>query len=212
MKIVKELASIALLVAFVPGASMAEEFAIDRNHSSINFSVFHQGYSNLHGWFREFTGTLVFDPAAPEKSRVKVDVDISSIDTNQNTRFPSGAASRDETLKGPGFFNVKEFPTMTFESTAVEKTGEKTGVMTGNLTLLGVTKPVSFDVTFHRMAPNPTPTFKDILTVGFSLRGKLNRSDWGMKAFIPFLSDEVSIVIEAEAWQKDQWAKFWNKS
>ena len=211
MKIVKALFCIAALLGAFLLPAAAEEFVIDRNHSSVIFSIGHQGYTNLFGWFREFSGNVSFDPAAPEKTKVKVAVDTTSIDTNQNTRFPSGTASRDETLKGPGFFNVKEFPTMTFESTSVEKTGDKTARLNGNLTLLGVTKPVALDITFNKLAPNPTPTFKDILTAGFSLRGKLNRSDWGMKAFIPFLTDEVAIIIEAEAWQKDQWAKFWGK-
>ena len=211
MSIAKTLPIVGLMLASLIKPIAAEEFLLDGIHTEMIFSVNHQGYSQLYGWFREFSGEISFDQAAPEKARLKIVVDTASIDTNQTKRYPNGAASRDETLRGPGFFNVKEFPTMTFESTLVEKTGDNTGRLNGNLTLLGVTKPMVFDVTFNKIAPNPTPTFKDILTMGFSLRGKLKRSEWGMKAFIPFVGDEVSLIIEAEAWQKDQWLKFWGK-
>lgn len=171
MRATKTLPIGGLLLAALAGPIAAEEFLIDGIHTEVIFSVAHQGYSQLFGWFREFNGEISFDPAAPEKTKVRVVVDTASIDTNQSKRYPNGTASRDETLRGPGFFNVKEFPTMTFESTSVEKTGDKTGRLNGNLTLLGVTKPIVFDVTFNKLAPNPTPTFKDILTMGFSLRG-----------------------------------------
>ena len=211
MSITKTLPVAGLLLAALTGPIAAEEFLIDGIHSEMIFSVAHQGYSQLYGWFREFGGEISFDPAAPEKTKVKVVVQSASIDTNQSKRYPDGTASRDETLKGPGFFNVKEFPTMTFESTSVEKIDDKTGRLNGNLTLLGATKPVVFDVTFNKLAPSTTPTFKDILTMGFSLRGKIKRSEWGMKTFVPFIGDEVSLILEVEAWQKDQWHKFWGK-
>ena len=97
----------------------------------------------------------------------------------------------------PDFLNVAEFPEMTFKSTALEKTGDKTGKVTGDLTLLGVTKRVTMDVTFNKVAPNPFN--KNTPTAGFEAHAVIKRSDFGMKAEIPNIGDEVDISIDAQA-------------
>ena len=93
------------------------------------------------------------------------------------------------------FFNAKEFADMTFQSTGVEQTGNKSGKLMGDLTLLGVTKPVTLDVTFNRLAPNS----KNIVIAGFSATGEIKRTDFGMTYGLKGIGDKITILIEAEA-------------
>jgi polyisoprenoid-binding protein YceI len=182
---------IAVTVAsFVGGAAQAaDKYALDPMHTFVVFKVTHLGYIHVVGWFTAVAGELTFDPADVTKSTLNVTIKTASIDTH----FPQ----RNKDLMSPDFLNVAEFPEMTFKSTAIEKTGDKTGKVTGNLTLLGVTKPVTMDVTFNKIAPNPfnnnTPT------AGFEAHTAIKRSDFGMKAAIPSVGDEVDISIDAEA-------------
>ena len=186
-----------------PAAGQSVTYAVDITHSSFVFSANHLGYTNVFGLFRDWGGEFTFDPAAPEKATVKIEVKTESIDTNdRRMQAQGGRRGRDEHLRSADFFNVKEFPTMTFQSTKVEKTGEKTGKLHGNLTLLGQTKPAVFDVTFHKVAPHPVPAYNKAMTSGFSIRGTIKRSDWGMKFGVPGVSDEIALFIEIEAQEK----------
>lgn len=188
-------------VASVPAA--AETFRVDPLHSSFVFSANHIGYTNVFGLFREWGGEFVFDPRAPEKTKVKIEVKTASLDTNDGRlQAQGGVRGRNEHLRSADFFNVKEFPTMTFESTKVEKTGEKTGKLHGNVTLLGVTKPAVFDITVNKVAPHPSPAAKGAMGAGFTITGKIKRSDWGMKFGVPAVGDEVTLYIGVEAQEK----------
>jgi polyisoprenoid-binding protein YceI len=180
----------ALALVSISGAQAAERFVIDQTHSNFAFMVNHLGYSNMIGRFTQFSGEFTFDEKDLAANQVKISIDTKSIDTNHQRR--------DDHLRSPDFFNVAEFPAMTFQSTKVEKTGEKTGKLTGNLTLLGVTKAVTFDVTFNKMAPHPLPQYKQVLTAGFSGRGTIKRTDFGMKYAAPALGDEIQILVEIE--------------
>jgi polyisoprenoid-binding protein YceI len=151
--------------------------------------------------FREFEGELTFDDKNPTATKVKLSIKTDSIDTRDNKRA-DGARSRDEHLRSPDFFNAKEFATMTFESTKVETTDGKSGKLHGNLTLLGQTKPVTLDVTFNKMAPHPLPQYKKVMTAGFSLRGTIKRSDFGMKFAVPAVGDDIALMLEVEAMEK----------
>ena len=182
---------IAIVVASFLGAvaQAADKYALDPMHTFVVFKVTHLGFIHVVGWFTAVAGELTFDPADVTNSALNVTIKTASIDTH----FPQ----RNKDLMSPDFLNVAEFPEMTFKSTAVEKTGDKTGKVTGNLTLLGVTKPVTMDVTFNKVAPNPfnnnTPT------AGFEAHAVIKRSDFGMKAYIPNVGDEVDISIDSEA-------------
>lgn len=191
----------AALAAGLAAPATAANFAIDKMHTSLVFMVNHLGYSNVVGWFRDFEGEFSFDPAKPTEAKVRLVIKTESLDTNDGKRA-DGARSRDEHLRNPDFFNVKEFPTMTFVSTKVETADGKTGKLHGNLTLLGQTKPVVLDVTFNKMAPHPLPAYKGILTAGFSVRGTIKRSDWGMKFAVPALGDEIMLILEVEGAEK----------
>jgi polyisoprenoid-binding protein YceI len=190
-------------LAAAPAAAQSVTYAVDITHSSVVFSANHIGYTNVFGMFREWGGEFTFDPAAPEKTTVKIEVKTESIDTNdRRVQAQGGRRGRDEHLRSADFFNVKEFPTMTFQSTKVEKTGEKTGKLHGNITLLGQTKPVVFDVTFNKVAPHPVPAYNKVMTSGFSIRGTIKRTDFGMKFGVPAVSDEIALFIEIEAQEK----------
>lgn len=172
-------------------AIAADAYALDKPHTQIKFSVVRGGWTRIAGMFQKFDGTIMFDEADVSKSSVEATIDTSSIFT--------GFAKRDAHLRSPDFFNAKEIPTMTFKSTKVEKTGAKTGKMSGMLTMLGVTKPVTLDVTFNRKAAHPRN--KKTFT-GFSAKGSINRSDFGMKFILKAVTDKVDIEIEALAVKK----------
>lgn len=176
------------LAAAAPATAAPVSYKIDPAHLSVAFIVDHLGFSKLIGRFNSATGDVTFDKDAVEKSSVSVAIDTASVDTNH--------AKRDEHLRSPDFFNAKEFPKMTFKSTKIEKTGERTGKLHGDLTMLGVTKPVVLDVTFNKDGVSPASKLE---TAGFSARGTVKRSDFGMKYGVPAIGDEIQLLIEAEA-------------
>ncbi len=179
-------ASLAILGAAAP--AVAADYKIDPNHTHVLFLVNHLGFSNMIGLFSDTTGTIGFDPTTPAASKLNIDVKTESLQ--------SQFAPRDADLKGADWFNVAEFPDMTFVGKTFTKKDDKTGEVTGDLSLLGVTKPVTLEVTLNKSGVRPTDKAE---TIGFSARGSLNRSDFGMKTFIPYISDKVDLIIETEA-------------
>ncbi len=190
MKLVKLISAAAVVFAFStayqPTAQAADTFVLDKPHTQIKFSVDRGGWTRIAGWFGKFDGSVTFDEADVSKSSVNATIQTASLDT--------GFAKRNAHLRSPDFFSVKEFPTMTFKSTKIEKTGAKTGKMTGDLTLHGVTKSVTLDVVFNRKSPHPRS--KKIFA-GFTAKGKINRADFGMKFILKAVSNEVQIEIQA---------------
>jgi polyisoprenoid-binding protein YceI len=182
--------AVVLAVFALAPARAAETFKIDKDHSNIVFLVDHLGYSKMVGRFTEFEGQFTFDEANLAANKVTVTIKAESVDTNHK--------ARDDHLRSVDFFNAKEFPTLSFVSTRVEKTGEKTGKLHGNVTLLGVTKPVVLDVTFNKRAEHPLPRYNKLMTAGFSARGSLKRSDFGMKFALGGVGDEIQLIIEVE--------------
>lgn len=167
------------------------QYAFDKDHTSIVFHVNHLGFSNFQGEFQQFDGTLVFDADKPQNSSVEVKVDVNSVDTD--------VAKLDDHLKSPDFFDANKFPSMVFKSKSIDVTGEKTGKITGDFTMLGVTKEVTLDVTLNKAADHP---MMKVPAVGFSATGKIKRSDFGMNTYVPAVADEVVISIETEAHAK----------
>lgn len=191
MRLAKLLAlpAVATTLLLQAPAEAADKYQLDPVHTFVVFKVTDLGYAHVVGWFTDVAGELTFAPADVSKSELSVTIKTGSIDTHHE--------QRNKDLMSPDFFNIAEFPEMTFKSTSIEKTGEKTGKVTGDLTLLGVTKPVTLDVTFNQIAPNPfnnnTPT------AGFEAHTVIKRSDFGMKAYIPNIGDEIDISIDAQA-------------
>lgn len=172
----------------VPAFAAPVAYKVDPAHTSVAFIVNHLGFSNLIGRFNTSTADLSFDKDAVEKSSLSVTIDAASVDTNH--------AKRDEHLRSPDFFNAKEFPKLTFKSSKIEKTGDNTGTLTGDFTMLGVTKPVVLTVTFNKEGVSAASKME---TAGFSARGTIKRSDFGMKYGVPYIGDDIQLLIEAEA-------------
>ena len=128
------------LMLTVPGLALAEDYVIDTKgaHAFIQFRIQHLGYSWLYGRFNDFEGSFSYDEKQPEKSGIEVTIDMASIDSNH--------AERDKHLRGEDFFDVEKFPEARFVSTAFEDNGDGTATLTGDLTLKGVTRPVTIDV------------------------------------------------------------------
>lgn len=164
----------------------AAEYKFDTVHSQILFSATHMGFSHSHGSFVDFDGTLEFDEKNIAKSKVKVTIQTDSINLNDKTW--------NDHMKDKKWFNVIKFPTMTFESTSVVPTGDKTFDLIGDLKLLGVSKPVTLNVTLNKVGP-----FFGKEKAGFSATGTIKRTDFGMKTFVPNIADEIPIRIEVEA-------------
>ena len=150
----------------------ADSFKIDPVHSSVLFSIKHLGVTDFYGGFNEIAGTVSFDSAAPSKSSVQLTVPVESL----ATRNPK----RDQHLKSPDFFNAKQFPTLAFKSTKVEGTGT-TYKVTGDFSLHGVTKPVTFVLSGGKTAEFP----KGVKRTGFSTDFVLKRSEFGVGEKVP---------------------------
>lgn len=172
----------------------------DPNHTSLTWTLNHLGYSNYTARLMGVDATLTLDPVNPANSRIDATIDPLSVATNypgdyKATHGDSPYASFDEAIgKGEGFLNGAKFPTITFKSTAVEQTGPKTAKVTGDLTFLGVTKPVVLEAAYVGDAAQHPMTKAGV--IGFSAVGKFNRSDFGM-AKGP-LGDEVTIRFDGE--------------
>ncbi len=186
------LAFLALLLAAAPAVAATDKYAFDPAHTQILFSISHLGFSHSHGRFNTFDGSFAFDEKAPASSAINVSIDTGSIDM--------GSKEWDDAVKAEALLNAKKFPKMTFRSTSVAVTGDKTGIVTGDLTLLGVTKPVTLDVTYNKSGNHP---YTKNMLAGFTATGTLKRSDFGMIKYLPDVGDEVSITIEVEGIRQD---------
>ena len=181
------LLSLALLSAAVP-AFAAETYKFDPNHTNIVWRANHFGFSNPDGKFVGVSGTVTLDEAAPANSKVDVTIPVTSLVT--------GLPKFDEHLQSADFLDVAKFPAATFVSDKVELTGADTAKVHGTLTLHGVSKPLVLDVKLNKIAPNPMSNIK---TAGFTASTVIKRSDFGISAYVPNVSDDVTIHIEAEA-------------
>jgi polyisoprenoid-binding protein YceI len=187
----KSLLTTGLLAATLSsGAALAApaNYTIDMAHTSAVFNINHLGFSTMFGRFGKLDGTLVLDTDNIENSSVKMVIDTESVTTFHE--------KRDEHLRSPDFFNAAEFSEMTFESIKITKTGENTATLEGELTLLGVSKPVVLDMTINKIGPHP---FTQAPMAGFSASGTIKRSDFGMGYGLPAIGDEVSLRLDVEA-------------
>lgn len=188
--------AVPLLLGTVAGTTRAAVFEVDAAHSSIGFSIRHL-FTMVPGRFEKFTAAINYDEAAPEKSNVGVTIDAASVTTDVD--------KRDAHLKSPDFFNVEKFPTLTFKSTKVEKTDQKNVYnVTGDFTMLGVTKPVTVQVEVLGVGSDGMGNTKG----GFQVNGSLNRKNFGMiwnkvlDTGNTILGDEVKFQVSIEAVKK----------
>jgi len=178
----------ASVAGFAPVPAKNGTYKIDPRHSQILFEIQHMKLSDFFGRLGPVSGTLVFDPDAPEKSTLDAAVDMMTIDTH--------VPQLDKELVD--FFKGATFPSATFKATGITRTGEDTGTVTGDLTLAGVTKPVTLNVTF-KGARNPPIPFQPY-RIGFNATATIKRSDFDLTHTIwsGIVADEVTLLIEAE--------------
>ncbi len=169
----------------------AGAYQLEKPHGSLTFRVKHLGLSHYTARFADFDATLDFDPKAPAASHVKAIINPLSVRTD-NAADPGW----DKRL-GQDMMKGADFPQIVFESTTIETTGPFTGKVTGALTLAGVTKPVTLDVTYNGGMASAA-LYAGRPAVGFSARGTLKRSDFGLTRYADFVGDEVEFIIEAE--------------
>ncbi|MGI4878487.1 MAG: YceI family protein [Janthinobacterium lividum] len=164
----------------------AGSYTIDPGHTKVLFSIVHMGFTDYYGQFPGTTGTAVLDPRNPGADRVDVTVPVRTVSTTN--------ATLDGELVAPDWFDAAKFPTMHFVSTSVTPTGPGTARVAGDLTLHGVTRPVVLDAIFKGSGVNP---LNKSYTTGFTISGKILRSEFGVSKYIPMLSDAVDLIISA---------------
>lgn len=188
---VRFFAAAAAAVIALPALASANEYSIDGSHSSVGFSVKHMMVSTVRGEFGKVEGKVTLDDKNPQNSKFEATIDATTI----NTREPK----RDEHLRSADFFDVEKFPTLSFKSTKVQRAGKNKFKVTGDLTMHGVTKPVTLDV------ESPTTEYKDgwgNLKRGATATAKVKRSDFGLtwnkalEAGGVMVSDEVQIQLD----------------
>jgi len=187
-----------LAACLVPAAACAapETYTLDPAHSIPSFSISHIGMSTVTGLFGNATGKFTIDRAA-KTGALEVHVPTPTISTG-DTKRGDGKRSRDEHLRSADFFNVAEYPEMSYKSTRFNFTGDKVESIEGNLTLLGVSRPIKLVAASVNCGPNPF-TKKDMCGGDFS--AMLKRSEFGLKYGLPAISDEVKLMIAVEAYK-----------
>jgi len=183
-----------LVVALFTAAAWAQgsEWQIDPAHTTVAFTVRHMGISNVHGRFTKVSGSAVVNDNDPSKDSVNATIDATSIDT--------GVEMRDNDLKSANYFDVAQFPTITFKSKSVSKSGDGKLKIVGDLTIHGVTKEVTLDVDGPSAPAKMGPNLKR----GLSATTSVNRKDFGVGAKTPsaMVGEDIKIELDVELGQK----------
>ena len=188
----------ATVLAFMAQAASATTFTLEPNYTQGVLRWNHLGFSYPAAQFAQGTGTLEFDEKDPTMSSISVTIPIASMNT--------GVPELDERLRSGDFFEAAKYPTATFVSTRVEKgMGMNHFKVTGNLTIRKVTRPVVLDVTLLKTGKNVRT---EVATIGFDAKGTLKRSDFGLGAFVPQVSDEVQLLVTTQAAESKAYAAF----
>jgi polyisoprenoid-binding protein YceI len=174
-------------IVTAPAQVQAGVYKLDSDHGKITWSVTHFGFSTYIGQFATVNATLKVDPKNLGATVLDATIDTNSLGTLN--------PALDKHMKSPDFLDTAKFPTATFKATKVTQTGDKTADIAGDLTLHGVTKPVVVQATFNQAGPNPmVKTYQ----LGFAGSARIKRSDFGITSYVPAISDEVTLTIEAE--------------
>ncbi|MGY3232662.1 polyisoprenoid-binding protein YceI [Luteibacter sp. HA06] len=188
MRALRYVALAGLLATAGTAAAAPVTYKLDPGHTMVLFSWNHFGFSNPTANLGQVDGTLVYDEAAPTKSTVEATLPLAGLDTF--------VPKLDEHLKSADFLDAAKFPTVTFKSTKVTSAGKDKLKVVGDLTVHGVTKPVTLHVTVNKVGPHP---MMKVQTAGFDATATIKRSDFGVGAYVPNVSDEIKIRITTEA-------------
>lgn len=184
----KPIAAALLAASFAaPAFAAPQPVEIDLSHTRVWFYVNHLGFSDMYGDFTKFDIDLKVDPENLANSTVRASIDTSTVDMRHE--------GLNKHLKNADFFNVEQHPSMSFETTGVTQNGEGKLAVAGNLTLLGVTKPVTLDVTVNKIGEHP---MRKTPWVGFNATATIKRSDFGMSYGVPAVGDDIKISIGLE--------------
>lgn len=190
----KSFVAAAALAAVSATAAWAapEKYLLDPGHSQVLFSYDHLGYSTTWGMFGGFEGEILFDQEDPAASSVSVSIPVRSMLTGWEKRF--------EHFMSADFFDAQEGETASFVSTGIEVTGENTALISGDLTINGITQPVVLDAVLNQAGTHPQANKP---WAGFDASTTILRSDFGLGLFAPFVGDEVELRISIEAMKAD---------
>lgn len=183
----------AALIAAIPFCATAEmaRYELDPEHTAVYFTIDHIGYAKTLGIFTDLTGSFEYDATARDLGAVSVAIDATSVNTFHE--------ARDRHVRNRDFLHVSAHPQITFTANGGEPISNSKGRVTGDLTILGQTRPVTLDVTLNKSAPYPFGHQRDVL--GLSMTATIDRSDFGMTYGVDngLVGDEVIITIETEA-------------
>ncbi|RUO98630.1 YceI family protein [Hyphomicrobium sp.] len=179
-------APLAATLMSVPAVAADYKIDTENAHAAISFRIKHLGFSWLTGRFDKFTGTFSYDEKNPDASKVKVDIDTASVDTN--------LALRDKHLRAADLLDTDNFPKATFESTSIKTTAPGKAVVTGNLTLHGVTKQISFNAEHVGGGKDPWGGYRD----GFTGTTELTLADFGIKRDLGPAAKTVELTLDLE--------------
>ena len=179
-------ATVALALGATAPAFAADTYKLEPTHTSVTFQWTHFGFSHPSGKFMNADGSVTLDQANPANSSVNVSFAIAGVAT--------GVPALDKEFQEAAWFDAAKYPTATFKSTKVAVTGKTTADVTGDLTIHGITKPVTLHVALNQVGQEMGKA-----TAGFTATGAINRSDFGIGAYVPAVSDKIDLYIEAEA-------------
>ncbi|MBL7251272.1 YceI family protein [Alloalcanivorax marinus] len=190
----------ALFTLATPALADTTEYTLDPGHTQVRFSWNHFGFSVPEANFNDISGTLTADPDNPTDARVDVTIQVDSIDTHV-------PLLNEHLLNKPEFFKAKEHPTITFKSTGIRNVADdrQSFDLVGDLTVNGITKQVVLDATVNKVGEHPM--YDGATAAGFNATTTLKRSDFGMDAYVPAVSDELDVRITVEAVEADAFAK-----
>jgi polyisoprenoid-binding protein YceI len=177
-----------LVAAAAPAFAAAQKYDIDSTHTQVIFSWDHFGFSKPSASLEKFSGTFMLDTGDLTKSSIQITFPLEGLHT--------GVPKLDEHLKSPDFFDAAKYPDITFKSTKVEKSGAEGLKITGDLTIHGVTKPVTLDARVNKVGDNP---MMKVPSAGVDATVTIKRSDFGVSKYVPNVSDEIPVHITLDS-------------
>jgi len=169
-----------------PAVVQAGVYAIEPLHTQVLFKINHLGFTNYYGSFSGASGVLRLDPAHPEASSLQVSIPVGSVAVTSAKLYSE--------LKSADWLDSAKYPVATFQSTKVTTTGPGRALVSGDLTLHGVTRPATFEATFNASGPN---VLSKAYTAGFDVVGHIQRSQFGVAKYVPLVGDDVTLIISA---------------